>query len=333
MTMTLDRDDLFAAAASGDVATIERFFHQPANQPAINRVNRLLREDCDAALARNESPFSMGQPRTPDEWYYRPSATRAYMFDRLFDEPAIRGHVQVFAWFCGATATTVIGDTIRSLIRLMYLSVLKNRTLHEELADVILSSLLFHSMNPLEQKHVFTMMLKAAIVYGRPENLEAVASSGGVWILHPFVVKAATTSKYEAPEFMIRQGMDAQAEITEQGFVDVNARSLDGVTPLMKAAGPGPSKWGKNGLETLFTVHMAMFWQHYWLTALIPMPKTTTGPPLHVTPERVKLAHYEDRLEMMLADKAGVSPYDPLIRTERGQSFVEAHPEFFKPGC
>ncbi|TMW65182.1 hypothetical protein Poli38472_009349 [Pythium oligandrum] len=237
----LDRDALFAAAANGDVATIKRFFHQLSLRPSIDRVNQYLLHHHDAALAQDKSPFTMSHvgPR-PHDWYaisggrFRNIELRRW----LFDVPAERGHLAVFAWFFGPDGVQIFGDSIRPLCGIMYHSARCMSTIvNAELVELMLSSCAIEAMSPSEQAFLVDMILQDAIQrgqsdlirllvahaadidtpstmrltaeHGGEDTLQAIVESGAVCSLHQQLINTEDPSLTRA---LIRHGMDARAE-------------------------------------------------------------------------------------------------------------------------
>ncbi|TMW65177.1 hypothetical protein Poli38472_009344 [Pythium oligandrum] len=176
----LRRFALFDAAASGDVATIERFFRQPSMQPAIERVNQRFRNAFDYYVERNDSPF-LTRPSPPrEEWHIRIHPQGLWELELLFVKPAKHGHVRVFAWFCSDVATEIIGDSMRYLLYMLYSCAAQFAPNCAEITEAILLSHLFASFNDVVRSLALSMMLGSAIKNKRANAIRVLVAHGAL---------------------------------------------------------------------------------------------------------------------------------------------------------
>ncbi|TMW65186.1 hypothetical protein Poli38472_009353 [Pythium oligandrum] len=246
------RSSLFAAAACGDLDTVRSFFQQPQVQRLIAETNRTHGAEYAAALASGTPLFDMTMT-TEEPWYGSRRLCNDTM-ELIFEEPFVRGHVLVLEWFFGEEACGLFRETLRrQLQRIFFFCVRRAPALSTELAEIILSSHLYHTVTRMEQEVALYMLLEEASRVNCLDCVRLVVAHGAS-LVNPqdALMRGCECGDAAAFQALLDYGLlpgehegsllvhaaaHENPEMVElllaRGFADVNARAGLGMTSLM----------------------------------------------------------------------------------------------------
>ncbi|TMW67185.1 hypothetical protein Poli38472_012301 [Pythium oligandrum] len=167
---------LFQAAADGDLDAVRAFFAHPSVLEAVDKTNDDFRRLRNAALAQNESPYSVAYrtEHSADRWYdHYPTELPGFLFEWIIR----RDQLHVLEWFVSSDSCEIIGDTMRGNVpRITSVAISMDKP---GALELILESYLFVDVfSHAERQFAMHEMLDQACSNNSPDVIRLVVAHG-----------------------------------------------------------------------------------------------------------------------------------------------------------
>ncbi|TMW67182.1 hypothetical protein Poli38472_012298 [Pythium oligandrum] len=268
--------ELFQAAVSGNLPTIQRFLTQPSVTETLARANADHRRRRDEQLATSESS-PLGFYGASRYWYgYYPNYQPHFYLHGVFFAMVIEfGHFHVLEWLISASACELIGDTMRGVINAVTSIIIRHgeQEYTVTLEFVLNSHLFMNLLTPAEQQYTIQMLLDTALYQKRDDLIRlAVAhgarvdgartyeccttsgniacidkmlGSGAVWLGQTFIRQTTVFKDNAATRALLECGVDAQdeSEFHLPLCIAVQQGDVDEVEALASSGMVGVNAW------------------------------------------------------------------------------------------